>query len=145
MILTTIQKFDYEYIQFQGKLLKIFELIYFNGPKLYIDLTSFYILVWNNEFENKGDYIRNNRHGNFKIGYEYWFLIKPSKKVFMRYLLNKISLREVLDNSESLLCKRNYRSYNRLCVFSNLKNKIRKFALPKQAVKPLALAMGYKA
>ncbi|MBU1504345.1 hypothetical protein KKC34_12335 [bacterium] len=93
--------------------INFFELVYYNGPKLSVNMEKQYILAWNKEFDE----------------YETWFLIKPSTAYFNEYISGHITLLEIMKNSKVELIHRDYNNYETLNI-SELEPDLDMYNLP---------------
>ena len=93
-------------LTYNTKTLDFIELLYYNGPKLCVNMDKKYILAWNKEFEE----------------HERWFLIKSSSVLFDEYISGKTTLLEVMNNSEIEIIKRAYDDYYTLSTITKEQN-----------------------
>lgn len=95
-----------EKIKIEDKEIDVIELIYFDGPKMYLSLNEKLLLVWNNEKNIK----------------ETWFVIKYETDKLELYAERKITLLELIKQSKLKVCERLFKEYDKLKIIEKEPN-----------------------
>lgn len=90
--------------KYDDKTLELIELIYYDGVKLQVDLDNNIVLAWYDE----------------KASYEEWFYIHLKKNILVKYLSNKLSLLDIMQEGSVDLVYRDYNNYNLLTFAKNI-------------------------
>lgn len=83
-------------INIMDKLEKFYDLIYYDGPKLQVNIENNQILAWY----------------DYKSDHEEWFLIYLEESSFIQYISNKFSLLNALEEGTVYSVKREYSDYD---------------------------------
>jgi hypothetical protein len=93
-------KREIDEIFYLGEKIDFTELVYYEGPKLSVNVDKKFILAWHKEIEN----------------FELWFLIKADSKIFNKYIKNQITLLDAIQNSYLEIVKRPFDEYDTIQI-----------------------------
>ena len=92
-----------ERVKIDGKWTWVTNVLEKNGPKMSVIFDKGILLFWANEAEGK----------------EEWVKVEPPKEVFFKFMLSKLSLKDLLKSSKTALYLRAHNAYDSLKKLSD--------------------------